>query len=386
MIDPIAWLICLPPLLVTLVLATELAAAHWPSRRLVDGAVPRTTILIPAHDEATGIAATIGALHDDAPPGSRLLLVADNCSDDTAAIAREMGVETIERVDPDRVGKGFALAFARDHLAADPPEVVLLIDADCRVPGDGLARLASAAQARQRPVQSAYLLRPRPELGARVAVSGFAFLVRNLVRQRGLARLGAPALLTGSGIAFPWASFAKAPLATDDLVEDLAIGVALAQTGDPPIFMAGVETWSDPARPRALWAQRTRWEQGFLRTGLPLAPGLMFAGRWPLFWMGLHLLVPPLALLGAINAATLLALGGLAASGGPALPAQLLAAAVVVALLLIVLAWVRFGRAQIRPGQFVALPFYIAWKLPIYVATLLRPERRWKRTDRDGPN
>lgn len=384
MIDIVAGLIALLPLILSLILTIELIAAQAPVRAIPTGAAPRSLILIPAHDEAAGIAATIAALRAGAPD-IPILLVADNCRDDTAAIARVLGVETIERRDPKRIGKGFALALARDHLVADPPEVVLLVDADCSVAEDGLARLAAAAQATGRPVQSAYLMRPRRDLGAKVALSGFAFLVRNLVRQRGLARLGAPALVTGSGIAFPWAAFAAAPLATDDLVEDLAIGVALARAGMAPSFLPAVQTWSDPARPRALRAQRTRWEQGFLRTGLPLVPGLLSAGRWPLFWMGLHLLVPPLALLGMIDAMALILLGVLVAAGATALPLGMLAAVTAALLLLLLLAWARFGRAQIGAGQLLALPLYMAWKLPIYIAALLRPERHWKRTDRDGP-
>lgn len=384
MIDLVAWLIALPPLILLLILAIELIAAQAPVRARPTGAAPRSMILIPAHDEAAGIAATIAALRRGAPD-IPILLVADNCRDDTAAVARELGVETIERHDPERIGKGFALAFARDHLAAAPPEVVLLIDADCTLAGESLARLAAAAQMTGRPVQSAYLMRPRPDLGAKVALSGFAFLVRNLVRQRGLAQLGAPALLTGSGIAFPWTTFVAAPLATGDLVEDLAIGVALARAGMAPCFLPEVQIWSDPASPRALRAQRTRWEQGFLRTGLPLVPGLLGAGRWPLFWMGLHLLVPPLALLGTIEALALIALAALGATGASALPLHLLITAIAVLLLLLLLAWARFGRTQIRASQLLALPLYMAWKLPIYIAALVRPERRWKRTDRDGP-
>ena len=386
MIDLLAWMVGLPPLILSLVLTIELVAGQWPVRRRVDAAaaMPRSVVLIPAHDEAGVIAATIAALRAVAPPETRLLLVADNCRDDTANIARGLGVETIERIDPDHFGKGFALAFAREHLRQDPPEIVLLVDADCEVVGDGLRQLAAAAQATGRPVQSSYLLRPRPDLGARVAVSGFAFLVRNLIRQRGLAQIGAPALLTGSGIAFPWAAFDAAPLGTDDIVEDLVIGIALARAGHGAIFAPATTIWSDPARPRALWAQRTRWEQGFLRSGTALAPSLLSAGGWPLFWMGLHLLVPPLALLGTVDALALLMLGIIASMGGSAVPLALLAAAVLLLLFLLWLSWVRFGRAQITAGQLLVLPIYMIWKLPIYVAALLRPERRWKRTDRDG--
>ena len=70
----------------------------------------------------------------------RLLLVADNCSDDTAILARAAGADVIERDEPARRGKIFALGFAREALAADPPEIVLIVDADCTIDGEAMAR------------------------------------------------------------------------------------------------------------------------------------------------------------------------------------------------------------------------------------------------------
>jgi cellulose synthase/poly-beta-1,6-N-acetylglucosamine synthase-like glycosyltransferase len=210
-----------------------------------------------------------------------------------------------------------------------------------------------------------------------VGLSGFAFLLRNLVRQRGLARLGAPALLTGSGMALPWDAFAVAPLASDDLVEDLGLGIALARADRPPAFLADAVTWSDPAQFRGSLAQRTRWEQGFLRTAFSQALPLIGTARWPCIWLGLHLLVPPLALLIIIDALVLVLLAGQAAAFA------LLAGLIFALILLIGLSWARFGRGQVSAGRLLLAPFYILWKLPIYVAAAIRPERRWIRTSRD---
>lgn len=382
MIDLLAWLLLAPPAIATLVLAVELAAAQFAVRAPARGGTPRTAVIVPAHDEAEAIAATVAALHAVLPPGARLIVIADNCSDDTAARARAAGAEVVERHDPHRRGKGFALDRARDHLLGDPPEVVVVVDADCAVEGDAVARLAAAAGATGRPVQSAYLLRPRPDLGPLVGLSGFAFLVRNLVRQRGLARIGAPALLTGSGMAFPWAAFMAAPLATYDLVEDLAIGIALARRGLAPAFLPGARTWSDPARRSATAVQRRRWEQGFLRTAFATAAPLLLSRDARLRWLGLHLLVPPLALLGIVDLVLLALLCGLSVLGASPLPATLLAGLLALVALLLLAAWARFGRDQIAGHRLLLIPFYVAWKLPLYLAAALRPERRWIRTDR----
>ena len=93
----------------------------------------RLAVLVPAHDEGAVLLQTIADIQMQLRPGDRLLVVADNCADDTAGIARAAGAEVVERHDPDKRGKGYALDFGIRHLALDPPEVVIIIDADCRL-------------------------------------------------------------------------------------------------------------------------------------------------------------------------------------------------------------------------------------------------------------
>ena len=90
-----------------------------------------TVIVVPAHDEAAVIGETLQSLADALGPNMRVVVVADNCTDSTAALARAAGVEVVERHDLQRRGKGFALAFAADHLRHDPPEIFVVMDADC---------------------------------------------------------------------------------------------------------------------------------------------------------------------------------------------------------------------------------------------------------------
>src|SRR5205085_486900 len=110
-------------------------------------------------------------------PGDRLLVVADNCADHTAAVAREAGAEVAERHDDNRRGKGFALDFGIKHLAADPPEVVIVIDADTEVGVGSIDILAAAAATR--PAQAMNLLDPPAQAGPEARLSAFAFYFRN---------------------------------------------------------------------------------------------------------------------------------------------------------------------------------------------------------------
>jgi hypothetical protein len=48
----------------------------------------------------------------------------------------------------------------------------------------------------------------------------------------------------------------------------------------------------------------------------------------------------------------------------------------------VLLAWARFARDLLSLGHLLSLPLYLAWKVPIYLGLLTRPQRSWVRTDR----
>src|SRR5215469_2008975 len=66
-------------------------------------------VLVPAHNEGAGIQHTLADITAQLLPGDRLLVVADNCTDDTVVTARAAGAEVIERKDTSKIGKGYAL-------------------------------------------------------------------------------------------------------------------------------------------------------------------------------------------------------------------------------------------------------------------------------------
>src|SRR6185437_5136334 len=93
----------------------------------------RIAVLVPAHDEGTGLVPTLADVRQQLHTSDRLLVVADNCSDDTAAVAAKNGAEVIERHDLARRGKGYALDFGIKHLSSAPPDILIMVDADCRI-------------------------------------------------------------------------------------------------------------------------------------------------------------------------------------------------------------------------------------------------------------
>src|SRR6195256_1411127 len=156
-------IVCLPALL-TFVWFAEILAGCLALRkeRTSPVAAPgtpshRTTVLIPAHNEA-GVLPTIRDVQAQLGPNDRILVVADNCTDNTAAIVQAAGVDVIVRADPARRGKGYALEFGVRHLRLNPPDVVVIIDADCRLGGEALRALSDSAMASGHPAQSLYLM------------------------------------------------------------------------------------------------------------------------------------------------------------------------------------------------------------------------------------
>lgn len=386
----IAWIIALPVIAVGMIFCAEMVAGLLGERARPtrDAGMPTLTVVVPAHNEALGIEKSLRALIAALPESARILVVADNCADATADLARSCGVAVSERHDPDRRGKGYALAWAQDVLASDPPDAVAVVDADCAVAPGALAALARAAVAWDRPVQAINLLRTPPCAPAMVEISSFAFLIKNHVRQCGAMALGGVAVLGGTGMAMPWHLFAEAPLASDDIVEDLALGIWAARRGHPPQLVATALVESDAAASADTLTQRSRWEHGFIATARRHAGGLMAEGvaqgNRALLWLGLHLLIPPLALFAAVMLGALAVVAALATAGASLLPLAALATVAALVVIVILAAWLRHGRQMLRVGTLFRIPLYVAWKLPIYVRLLLGKRSGWQRTRRDG--
>lgn len=350
---------------------------------------PRVAVLIAAHNEEADLAATLTSVSPQLREDDRLVVIADNCTDATADIARRHGAEVCERFDRRRRGKGYALDFGLCYVAHDPPEVVVMIDADCTVNPDALDELAHQVEATARPAQALYLMEHPSPARAKDLVSALAFLVKNRVRPSGLHRLGMPCLLTGSGMAFPWRLIRRAQLASGNIVEDMQLGLDLALAGNSPVYCGAAQvTGRLPSNSAAAKTQRTRWEHGHLRTLLREAPRLFSAGfrqrRAEVLSLALDLCVPPLSML-VIAWALVTAI----ATFGPAperrsLPLLALLIEGGLMTLAIFAVWFKYGRRTLPLTSLLAAPLYLLWKIPLYLGFLLRPQSEWVRTGR-GP-
>lgn len=348
----------------------------------------RTAILIPAHNEGTGLLPTIQDALAQLQPGDRILVVADNCADDTAEVARAAGTDVVVRTDPARRGKGYALEYGVRELAKSPPDVVIVMDADCRIAKDAIGILAHGAMATQRPAQALYFMEA-PEGGAvRMNVSEFAYRMRNLLRPLGMHLAGLPVPLFGTGMAFPYKLIAGRDLGNSRLAEDTALGLSLASERSAPIFYPEAKIYSQfPTTQKAADAQRLRWEKGNFSNVVDLVPGSLAKaiarGNVQLAALALDLAVPPLAMLALLTFGCVILGAATYLLGGPveALLVPTFGAAVLLAGG--ALSWVVVGRDIVPLKELVLLPAYLFRKIFFYRAWASgKTSSGWVKTDR----
>ncbi len=345
-------------------------------------------VLIPAHNESSGIIATLNSIQTQLRPQDRMLVVADNCTDDTAEVAEGNGAEVISRYDSKNRGKGYALDFGLRHLSQNPPAVVVIIDADCVLEANALNQLAAKALHRVRPVQALYLMYSKSaDLKSKIAE--FAWCVKNLVRPLGYANLGLPCQLMGTGMAFPWALILNADLANGNIVEDMKLGIDLAIAGTPPIFYLQSKVTSYfPVASEVQSGQKTRWEHGHLAMILTEAPRLFVQSLLKrdinLLAMAFDLAVPPLALL------LMLLLGYAGVTGAILLLVdvghlafQITLFSLVILALAIAISWWGWGKSIISLPALLLVPIYVILKIPHYLKFLFNRQKTWNKTERD---
>lgn len=353
-----------------------------PSRR------PDVCLLIPAHNEADMIAHTLHTIMPQLSEHDRLLVVADNCRDETASIARGMGAEVVERTSAEQRGKGYALDFGIGHITQDPREVVIVIDADCTVHSGAIDRLARVCGETGRPVQGLDLMLARPGAGLKARIAEFAWVVKNHVRPLGYRRLGLPCPLMGTGMALPWVLLAQARLGNAHLVEDMKLGIDLALAGHPPVFCPEAKVSSFfPTRSMAQASQRTRWEHGHLGTILREFPRVLATaicnGDARLLAVALDLSVPPLALLLVLLTTQWLLALATAGMGLSSHPLMLSSLALALLATAVAAAWYGWARRIVSFGDLLAVPLYVLAKFPLYLKFFTRRQKAWIKTDRE---
>lgn len=375
---------CLYLLLLTL-LSAKAPAGLRSSRRL------RFDIVVPAHNEATGIQRIIENLKKIEWPadGFRILVVADNCTDATAALARAAGAYVLERHDKERRGKGYALDFAfRYSLSNGWAYAVVVIDADSEVSPNLLEAFSSRIENGAKAVQAHYGVL-NPHVSWRTRLMTIAMAAFHVLRSRARERLQLSCGIRGNGWCVTHRLLNQVPYRAFSLAEDIEYGIELGLAGYRVHYAGEAHVHAEMvAGEQAARSQRQRWEQGrlhLIRTKtLSLFRAATERGSGICLDLALDLIVPPLSYV-ALNVALLTTIAGLAVLWWPSLQFWL-SLGIACSLILIVYVlrgWQLSGIGLIGLADLLRAPFFVLWKLLL----MLRMPRstEWVRTRREHP-
>lgn len=353
----------------------------------------RFAIVIPAHNEEQSIGATLDSCLAFSYPGDsfRIFVIADNCTDNTARVAMERGVDCLVRSDSGRRGKGQALAWAFDRLLDQSFDAFVVIDADCVIDKNALqvfdGYLARGAQALQANNVSA-----NPDESA----MSYAVSVGNLMENQLLFlprdKLGLPIQLRGTGMVLTVEILRKLRWSALSAVEDMEYSLRLFKNRIKIRFVPEVKVSSDsPVHRQQLDVQRTRWA-GNLAFGRKDALKLIFQGlsRGPrsLIEVGWSLLVlsKPLVLI-ELLLTLLLSTLCLLIYPGPISEFLLLSSMLVAATQIVYFTSAMFmlGWNKRRVGYLLRAPYVVSLLAVISVSGMLRFDRKdWSKTPRDN--
>lgn len=352
-------------------------------------------VVVPAHNEELSIRRTLESLGAMEYPADRrrLLVVADNCTDATAAIAREAGAEVWERSNREQRGKGYALRWCFDRLVAEqqPVDAVVVIDADTTVAPDLLTIFNHDLEKGSTVLQASDLVAPRPGAWSSEATR-LGFFLYNHVRPLGRRVLGCPTGLRGNGMCFRTDVLRDHPWNAFSVSEDLEFGLQLFLAGHPAQFVPeAIVLATMPENPDNAVSQRSRWEGGryaIVRRYIPLLLNrFVSTGSLCVLDAAVDLAVPALTNLLAFTAvmAFLSALLGLFGVDRMMMFGLLWCGAFGLGLLHLLAGLRTDGADPSLRSTLAHAPRYAFWKMMVYarMAKEGRP-REWVRTTREG--
>ena len=242
----------------------------------------RFAFIVPAHNEETGIVATVQSLKKVDYPSGRfdVFVVADNCTDKTAEVARKAGAEVLERRDDTLRGKGYALRFAFESILSLDYEAVVVVDADSVVSENFLSGLNMRIRDGQKVIQALYGI-SNPDN----SVLTYLFQVGNLIENKlywiPKDILGLPILLRGNGMCFTREILERYPWDSFTIVEDTEYGLKLLEQGERVRFASELGVFAyQPENLEQANIQRVRWASGNATLTRSRALRCIYKGIW----------------------------------------------------------------------------------------------------------
>lgn len=262
-------------------LLAAVALAARPLRMAASVGEPGSfAIVIPAHNEEEAIGDTLRSCHALDYPKDKYTVycIADNCTDSTASVARQMGAVSLERHDLNNRGKGYALEWAFERILPKGHDAVMVLDADCMVEKSTLRIFDRHLKAGADVLQASYAV-SNPDESPISYVSAVGNVIENRLFYAPKSALGLAVFLRGTGMALRSLVLKRVPWSAHSIAEDVEYGIRLLEGGYKIRFIDEVMVLSKfPATAAQLKVQRERWAGGNLKLGRLNGLRLFFKG------------------------------------------------------------------------------------------------------------
>jgi len=369
-----------------------LTVAAWfaPRRTAPRATAPthRFLFLIPAHNEERLLPSLLENLRRIDYPRElyAVHVVADNCSDRTAELARQGGAIAHERFNTELIGKGYALEWLLQRIweSNEPHDAIVILDADTIVSPNFLTVMDARLAQGERVIQAYYAVRD-PEQSWSAGLRAVALMAVHYLRPQARMVLGGSVGLKGNGMVFA-ADIVRNYRWPASLTEDIEYHMALIMGGERVTLAPDALVWAEmPGTLRAAQSQNARWEQGRLEMVRRYVPRLLAAAAkrrsFLLFDAAVEQLIPPLSVVAISSVGTFIAMIIL-----QNLPGVIAAAALIAGQGAYILAGLVLARAPRKVYQaLLYAPAFIAWKIWLYVRVLInRQQKGWVRTARNS--
>jgi len=343
---------------------------------------PRFAVIVPAHNEEFTLPDTLTSLEQLDYPPERLgvFVVADNCQDATAEVARRHRCTVWERVEPERRAKGYALNWAFE-LIPNQYDAVVIVDADTKVDPALLSNFARAYEPFTA-LQASLLQAVSSNVSS--VISYVASAVQNCLKPLGRQNLGFSAGLGGTGICIPRGLLEEVPWQRFGLAEDVEYHVDLVLAGRRVRFVPEARVQATaPHTFGSLRSQRLRWERGRIeairRFAGPLLIRSLYEREAAAFEVFVSMVAPPLSLTASASVGCV-ALGAIRRSATGLIVGTLGLIAIACAAFRAL--WIVRAPARVYVYSLL-FPIFVIWKTYLSVKSLLQGvSKGWVRTER----
>jgi cellulose synthase/poly-beta-1,6-N-acetylglucosamine synthase-like glycosyltransferase len=359
----------------------------------------RFAVVIPARNEALVLPLLLESLRAQNYPRDAftVFVAADNCTDDTASVARACGATVLERFDEKRRGKSWTLKWTFSRLDLEKYESVIVFDADNLVHADFLARMNDYLEEHPNAaVVQGYLDVKNPDDSWITRASALSYWMTNRFWNRARANWGLANTLGGTGLLIRSSCLRELGWNVQSLTDDLEFSVQLILAGKEIHWNDRAITYDEkPATFAASYRQRRRWMQGHFwvlrRYGMTMLSRFVRTLEPSLWDAFLYLFNPVRVLTGLAFVVTQLVTGRFFESqGGQQIHYDQFAVSWLGALLanstlqVVVAPWARFGKLNLKylPDLFTWALFGLSW-IPIQIVGWFKSgdQGNWAKTD-----